>query len=521
MLGIIFPSGWRACQQEVCGIGISADYHHDSLWHISLASYGFTHLPFMHPSQAGTPLTGYNYLLDLILYGLTLVGIPAMLGFFQVLPLLFIVLYPYLLLRLARLWRYSYVQTATLLFFCYFGSSLAAFLTWYHTGSFQNSSLWRYPQSLALQSGTMLYNLQFAYSILVIVYLLPRMIKKKWSFADVFALAMGVFLATGFKFYAGLVIVMIFGIAALPNREKIGQIVVLVASFIVSVLVFYNPLQATQSGSIFVLDPLVFSQKMIEDQLLFYHQSLTDARYFLYANGLFSPRLIAIESYSILLFILYNYGVRIFGCMSLRLKRTPIAIAIVASTAFVLLFVQKGDWFNTMQFLFYGVWLANIPAAEYTAGLISSRHTLKILAGSALILVTLISNSDQVQLWNKRKILIPEHEVSALTTLRSYPDGAILLLQPITGNYVTALSGKPLYVGDLQQLVIVGVPFDTRLKQLETITAAQLSSMPIRYIYLNKAIKRDRNIIAALQRSTKFHVIARSGAFYIFEKKGR
>lgn len=81
------------------------------------------------------------------------------------------------------------------------------------------------------------------------------------------------------------------------------------------------------------------------------------ARYYLYEHG-FSLRLILIESYSLFLFIFFYAGISFW--IDLSIFFTSI-IGIFLST----FFVQRGDWFNPIQFFVPITYILNIYTALF------------------------------------------------------------------------------------------------------------------------------------------------------------
>lgn len=137
-IGIIFFSGSSVCIKGQCGLYIGGLHFHDSLWHLALANSAFNSFPFQLPVYAGAPLQGYNYFLDLIIFALTKIGIPAIVSYFKLIPILFFVLFSYLSYQYAKRINKSPIFISCFLFFLFFGSSFSYVLSLYHTGSWQS-----------------------------------------------------------------------------------------------------------------------------------------------------------------------------------------------------------------------------------------------------------------------------------------------------------------------------------------------------------------------------------------------
>lgn len=122
-LSFIIGNGDYRCTQLGCGLFIGGWHLHDAMWHLALTKVSFNTFPFIHPEMAGSYLTGYNYFLDIIIYGLTKIGLPSLFVFFKLLPVIFIPFYSYLLILIGLKFNQSIKYIWSLLFFMFFGSS--------------------------------------------------------------------------------------------------------------------------------------------------------------------------------------------------------------------------------------------------------------------------------------------------------------------------------------------------------------------------------------------------------------
>lgn len=540
-LGLIFPNGNYSCIGTHCTIGINRIYVTDSLWHIALAKTGFNSFPFTNPAQSGSLLQGYNWLLDYIIFLFAKLGIPELVSFYKIVPVVVAVFLPVVIIKLGLRYNKSPLYIACLLFFGYFGSSLGPILSLYHYGTLFNSSLWQYPSSLVLQSGTIYYNLQFAAS-LVLVILSLCYLNRKPTLKTTLIVSLCVFFATGFKFYGGLVIVTIFTVhnmLLLIRDKKVNflSLALPLVALLISILIFYDPLHSTATGSIFNVAPLAPSQKMIEERLLFYSEYLANARYYLYASGSFSPRLVLIEVYSVLLFFMFNFGSRVFAVGKYLLDAIrgkvldddySLLMTIAVCFVFPLVFVQKGDWFNTMQLLFYGVFLSNILAAKYLYALLTKKTFPSLLLALFIVALTIPANIDQIRFWNPEQIVISEEELSALAFLQNQPKGAVLTNKEEGDLRIPAFSSQDLYVGHIQQLKITGIDFQKRLSRVAKLsqdkfclrdvkTEFELDSFDAKYFYVDKS-QVEFELIKYLVAGSKYSEIYRNQRIMIYAK---
>ncbi len=541
LLAIIFPNSSRFCfSKGDCGIAINLKYKHDSLWHIALAETGFNQIPFTNPSQSGSKLSGYNFLLDFLMFCLMKIGISPWFSFFKLLPLIFIVLYPLLIVNYCNKTKKAESQRNAILFFCYFGSSLGFALSLYHGQSLNNSSLWQFPSAEVLQSGTILHNLQYAYSILVLLGILPLILKKeKNSLKDYLILLVSSFIATGLKLYAGMTIGCLVFFKVIydfihvrrVDLSKVRQLAMVILGCALSVLVFYNPFELTRTGFIFVIDPFAFIHQMIENPFLFYSRNLTNARYYLYAQSGFSRKLIMIEIYSIFLFLIYNLGTRMvlffylaLNCLKKKMTDEIFSLfcTFFVSFIFVILFVQRGDWFNTMQFLFYGVFLMNFLAGLALEKFTRNKNIISFFLLATVTVLTLLGNVDLLSYYKKSDLkytLIPDIQVRALNFLRKQPYGDVFT-PTIWGELdIPSISGKPSFLNDTEQLFITGIDYSERKGILKNLEKIKIGNIGAKYYLIDTNRDGEKLFLQKIENDKSFRLIYHEQNIFIFEKR--
>jgi hypothetical protein len=538
VLAIIFPNGFFQCFDSVCGLAINKKYFHDSLWHIALGRAAFNSDQVANPAMSGSPLVGYNFLLDYLIFLTGKLGVDPLNAFYHFWPVVFILAYPILLLRYCREFKLSAQETTLTLFFAYFGSSFGFLFSLLHTHSLTDSALWQFPSAQTLESPTILYNLQFAFSWLLIIWALPLLKNKVHSPKDLGLMLVVSALATGFKFYAGLTLVSLFGFNLLINTLKAKKIefsqvmmlFVIVLGFVAAVFWFYSP-GKVETGSIFALAPFSFSQKMIEEPNLFYLRTLSDARYYLYEQGGFSPRLVAIELFSVGLFVVFNLGSRTLLLLKVtldiikkRVNEVDLAYlgTFLVGLTFALLFVQKGDWFNTLQFVFYGVFLLNFSSGTAWAAVVSAANSkFKLIIFLLLGLLTIPGCLELFPYYLRNSsthTLIPQAEVRALKFLAQKPSGSVLTGRVINYSTIPALSGQSAYLSDPQVLQITGLEFGEREKLIKDLLRLPPASYPTKYFYLDLQNSRDRQIKKRLASSKQWQKIYKAEIIELFEK---
>lgn len=495
-IGIIFFSGSSVCVKGVCGLYIGGLHFHDSLWHLALANSAFNTIPFQLPVFAGVPLQGYNYFLDLIIFALTKIGVPAIVSYFKLIPVLFFVLFTYLSYQYAKKINKSPVFIGCFLFFLFFGSSFSYLLSLYHTGSWQS---FFYAQ--AMQSGRMLLNLQYAVSLLPLLGVLILLKRKKLYFIEVVTVGFLLLLTTGFKLYGGVILFFLiavdFFMRMLADKKYIRWVLngsAVVLSFLLAILLFYNPFVAAKSGAAFIFSPFALTRPMIEAADHFYMPQLVQARYYLQAVNPHSPRLFAIELLSVALFIFFNAGTRIAGLLyviwaivkkKMDKDDAVLLLGIIFSTLLTLTLVQKGTWWNVIQFYGYTLFLMNYFVAMFLYKLFSTKRIFPILIGICIILFTLPTNVEQIRFAFERHATITNGELSALEKLKSLPAGIVLALPTQDTAYISAFSGKSEYVSDEGVLTIIGIDGKERVTSVRKITPSSLKPK-VDFIYIKK-----------------------------------
>jgi hypothetical protein len=235
---------------------------------------------------------------------------------------------------------------------------------------------------------------------------------------------------------------------------------------------------------------------MIEDKLLFHNQYLTHARYYLYSQGV-SPRLIAIEAYSIILFLLVNFGTRLIFLFNLPIQllkkslnklQVVMLLTILITTLIPIFFIQDGGWFNSMQFLYYGVFLSSIFAAHTFTGLIQSKKILNMILAVVIVILTIPNDIEQIRYVYEPQKVISQQELDALDFLSKQPKGVVFssYSHKVTA-YISALSGQQTYFADVDQLMVTHVDYAAREQQIVKPWLVEPLLIDAKYWYLTKS----------------------------------
>ena len=493
-LSFIIPSGNYSCISGVCGLWIGSWQMHDALWHISLAKLGFGTWPLHNPFMAGASLHSYNFLLDAIIYGLSQLGISPFFSFFKLLPVVAASIYVVSVFSFLHSRTLDLVRANLLAFFLFFGNGMSYLATLYQDHSFYYASLRGFPVVTSIEPTTMFQNLQYSFSLSLLLWLLILLKKSvtKWTplfYGFIF------FLLFGFKFYAGVVGILI-ALGYLWRQFK--SLLAIGSGSLLGLVIFYG--LSSHSGFPFVWAPFALTHLLIDDPLLFYNHSLTLARYYLadHLHG-FSPRLIFIEGWSVFLFLMVNFGVRIIGFFYGISHRAWLTLVILITILLPIFFIQDGGWYNTMQFLYYGVWLSGILLAEWLASLIHSHWKLGMLITVIAIILTIPNDLEQLRLLTAPQILVGREELQALSILKDSPPGTVHLSDPIhkTG-LVPALAEKYPYYLDTDQLMVTHSDYQDRLAYLTKYSGGSITQVPAQYYLIYKQDVGSPDAIQAL-----------------------
>jgi hypothetical protein len=531
-LSFILPNGDLVCKDSLCQLSIGDWHMHDALWHISLAKLGFGSWPLTNPFMSGSTLSGYNFLLDYIMYLMMKVGLSPFTSFFKVLPIIAAITYVYSVISYLKFKKMPKVKANIYAFFLYFASSFSYLATLYADGKFTGSTLRGFPVISSITPVTMFLNIQFAFSLSIILWIL-MISQSNMKFLRSLLLGFLYFLLFGFKFYGAIVALVMYGLFSLwtvantgITKQKIFEIISVGIFSLLGLYVFYG--LGTGSQFPFVYAPFALPHLFIDDPLLFYNHSLTLARYFLYEKKTgFSPRLVGIEVLSIFLFIIFNFGTRILSNIyiissiirkNLIFEHLVFFIITIVTFLIPIFFVQSGGWYNTMQFLYYGLWFASFLTAEYCYQLYTSKSKIKHIFLLIMFLLTIPNIIDQLRYINAPQITISSNELKALEVLKAAPPGIVHINDPVHRNgYVSALAEKIPYYLDTDQLMVTHTEHQDRLDFINTYKGGSITTVPADYFYIYKTEWGTQDAIQALS-NPGFKIIYESDEINIYER---
>jgi hypothetical protein len=120
---VSLPSGSSYCFNDSCGLFFWGAHGHDAIWHLAVENVSFSRFPFIFPTFQGGLLQGYNYLIDLVIFLLSKVGISPIFSYFKLLPIIWFLLFTFFGIKLGRKLNDTPLFIGILLFFFYFAGS--------------------------------------------------------------------------------------------------------------------------------------------------------------------------------------------------------------------------------------------------------------------------------------------------------------------------------------------------------------------------------------------------------------
>ena len=476
LLGIVFQNGltFKSGRAYDFGIGYWGPLGHDGVWHQALVGQIFKSTPPSNPGMSGTTLTNYHYFYDLLVATTSkLTGIASPELIFRFYPILFSFLLgvgTYLFSSI--LFKKWYVGVASL-FFVYFGGSFGYIVEWTRQRTLGGeSAFW------ANQPVSMNLNPPFAISLVLtiasvlIFYVFSR--RKNFASGVILVLLTGALIE--FKVYAGLIVLFSLGAVALIKlaRRETAYLKVFIPSLVLSLLVYLPNNSGSQNLVVFAPFWLVDSMIDFTDRVGWLKLSQAQATYL---SGGVWPKYILAEALSLGIFVIGNLGTRIvlvFGKPALIKRKiwkdeTFLFIIFLTASSFLpaLLFVQKGNPWNTIQFVYYFLYLSAIFAGYGLTVLFKLLpRYISIIVVLVVILATSVSSISTFRsAFQGAPSRLTNEELSALSFLKSQPAGIVLthpfvkefrkqytspfpLVVYETSAYVSAYSEKETYVED-------------------------------------------------------------------------
>jgi hypothetical protein len=169
-----------------------------------------------------------------------------------------------------------------------------------------------------------------------------------------------------------------------------------------------------------------------------------------------------------------------------------------------LLLIQKGVWWNTVQFFYFSQFLASIGFAIWLWQLSMDRRILFTFIACLTIFMSVCFLADSLYSFfiPQTASRISSDELKILTALKKLPDG-LVYVQPyndenkkntpdsertlpdmIDTAYVSAISGKQTYFANETQLELLNIAYKSRQERLRSYSCDSIP--PVTYAYLRR-----------------------------------
>lgn len=510
------------------GMGFWGPNGHDGVWHLALINSLARHLKFsgdffsllQNPILAHFNLKNYHFLFDLsvaLIHKITF--LPTLNLYFQIIPIILSGFLGILTFLLVKKLTKNNLSSFLAVFFIYFGGSFGWVVSLLrHQGLGGESMFW------ANQSISFPLNLQFFLSLILMLagfylylnYLEKPSGKKLWLLSFIFGLIIGV------KAYGGIIILSGLGLAAFWEwliNKKPQTAKVFLGCLLVSLLIFLPNNRA--SASLFVFSPLWLPHTMVDFSDRLGWLRLGQARQAYFATGLWLKWWLA-EGLGLTIFFIGNLGTRMIGLGKLfdwfknwrKINSFQILFlgCLLVSGFAPLLFIQKGNPWNSIQFFYYFQVLFGLLAGLWLGEFLSKKKIwLKIFFIALVLLLTLPTTWGSLRhyLSYEPPAKISFEELEALDFLKKQPLGVVLTYphdyqlrqkvktpQPLyiyeTTAYVSAFGQQPTFLEDEMTLEIMQVDWQPRRKEVEEFFKTTdidwsnnfLDKNQIRYLYL-------------------------------------
>lgn len=491
------------------GLGFWGANGHDSIWHLSLINHIRSPFKVPLPIFAGQNLGNYHPLFDILITYLSKVTfISTSVWLFQLFPVLSTILFLILSYQLGKKITTRSSGGIWLMFLNSFANSFGWIVSLFRNGSLSGESLF-----WSMQSPSNQINPPYTLSVIMLMMLILITLNKKQRPLDNLLIFIILVLIPITKAYAAIPAFLFFGLSSLKSAlsKRYQPLILFITSTIAALIVFYyyNP----HSSGLLIFKPFWFTNSMIESPDRFYFPYLANMRYALEDSGKIGPRLLAVHLISVAIFIVGNFSWRLIGLRNLKREHIRFLLPLIVCTLIPLLFIQNGTAWNTIQFLYYALFIGNILLVIFLDN--SSSIFIKTAIPFSFILASI--PGIQMYLGNPAPASLPYSEVKALEFLSKQPRGTVLtypydeflkkhLSAPVplyayeTTSYVAAFSKQPTFVDDYMNLDNSGFNYKSRLDDVKAFFAQEsefkdrgfLVNNQISYIYLTgEQIKKN------------------------------
>ncbi|MBI2596199.1 hypothetical protein HYW46_05710 [Candidatus Daviesbacteria bacterium] len=469
------------------GLGFWGPNGHDGIWHLSLISELQKNFPPQNPVFAGERLNNYHYFFDLLLAkSANLLSIDPQELLFRLFPLFVSILAGLLMFHTTKkLFKHLneklVFKTAILAtLFLYFGGSFGWVVSFFKNGGFGGESIFWAQQAIST-----LLNPPFAISIVIFLAGLYLFTELKEQKNHPLFLIISLTLLWGslieFKAYAGILVLGGLGFLTVESvifKKDFYLLKIFIPILVLSLIVFLP--NNLGSSSLLVISPFWLVQSMIDFQ-----DRLGWERFSLILHSEVFYKIVAGNLIGLVIFLTGNLGTRIIGFASFKeiFNQKLLFYMAVLGLILPLIFVQKGNNWNIIQFFYYTIFILNFYAAitivKIWRRLGSKKGGILVVLIVFLTIPTSINALDQY-LPPRPPARLSAAEKEALDFLKNEPEGIVLTLpyddklrkkysEPVplaaytSTAYVAAFSNHSTFLEDTINLEILGVDYKGRL----------------------------------------------------------
>ena len=469
---------FRSGQLYSYGIAYFGPLARDGAWHEALVGQLTKSFIPVNPGLSGIALTNYHYFYDLLVSIIHRLGIPTSFLIYRFFPVILSIALGIGTYKLAQILFKDRFVSYISVFFAFFASSFGWIVSLVkHEQIGGESAFW------ANQPVSMNLNPPYAISLGIIIFsilLIDSYIKKGGLIKAIAIIALSGTLI-GFKVYAGVILLgglFVLMVKRLVIDKDKKLIPIFIFSSLIALVIFFT--QDRLSIRLLEFNPLWLVNTMIDAGDRVGIPDFTAKRFAYLAENKWL-HLFAVESISFLIFFIGNLGTRIVGFWKFEKKNVSkdlfvfifsmMAVSIVPP----LIFTQKGNPWNIVQFFYYFLYFAGFFAA-------ASVRKLPVWMAILIILITPISSVATFRngFYPNPPAYLPVAEYNGLKFLSTETDG-IILKRPFEQKdrsrfkdpypmsvyadnaYVSAHSGKSVFIEDVEQQIVLNTDYKGRL----------------------------------------------------------
>jgi len=446
------------------GIGFWGPNGHDGVWHLALINQISNPFVINMPIFSGEVLKNYHPFFDvLISYVSKITSITPTLLLFQLFPIISTFIYLWLSYQIGKLLTKSSTGGLILMLLNTIKNSFGWVINFFRNHNFEGESLF-----WAMQSPSNQLNPPYILSIILILSLVYILLSNpiKLSETKLISVSIILILLPIIKAYSAIPAYIIFVLYIMHSKKYLK---VFIGSIIIAIILF---LQFNKhSSGLLIWQPFWFIKSLFES---------TDKLYFARFAQLASsniPKQIIFYCIGLPVFIIGNFAFRLFGIKELFTKTwfyKSLLLSIVVLTTIPLFFIQSGTSWNTIQFLYYAIFLMNIPLTI----LLTKSNIIYCILIISIQLPALFASFPQY-LGKNPPTYISNSELNCLNYLKKQPKSIILTypydpyiidksITPIplyayaTTSYVSAFTSQFTYLEDEMNLSNSGYDWQSR-----------------------------------------------------------